>query len=261
MNDSAIGVFDSGIGGLALVNELNKWIAPENVIFHYDPLILNDTKDEKEQVREYTQKNISYLINKNVKMIISCSSEANTVYGLKSPESEVKYSGIFLPAAQAACGATKNNKIAVLGSPQVVKKGGYVRTIKNIKPTAAVIGCVCPLLSQMLETGLDESSQAVKKELTQALNTVTEDHADTVIVAQGQFFAAQKLIREILGPDVSIISPYEETAKQAYNYLLSSDLLSERDQTGINEINLEDNKKEITDMVSLFIDSSNTVYK
>ncbi|MDO5559330.1 MAG: hypothetical protein Q4F95_06990 [Oscillospiraceae bacterium] len=260
MNDCAIGIFDSGIGGLALVDELNKYLPDEDIIFHYDPLELTDTENDKNLIKEYINKNIQYFLNKNVKMILSCSSEANTVSGLKTPDTQVKYSGVFLPAAQAACGATKNNKIGILGSAQVVKKGGYVRVIKNIKPNAAVTGCICPMLSQIIETGLTAGDPAVRLALEQSLQTLIADKTDTVILADGHYTAVRTLAAEILGPSVAVISPFEETAKQAYNYLLSSDLLTFRETTGLNRIDLETDHENFSGIASMFIERENTVF-
>lgn len=239
MKNCAVGVFDSGMGGLALVNELNNLIPDENIIYIADKIQVTDLIKDKETVLQYAEKNIGFLERHDVKMIISACGDVNTLFGVKPPETQTEYSGIFLPAAQAACGATKNNKVGIIGSSSIIKRGGYAKIIKNIKPGTLVTGVACPLLSNIIESGLtgkesNSLSQAAEKYFT----VLKQEKVDTVILADGHYAVIKNIISDILGDTVTLISPYEETAKHVYNCLLESDMLSDEGLPAQNKIYL-----------------------
>ncbi len=257
MKDCAIGIFDSGIGGLALVNQLNIMLPNEKVIYYSKDICIEDSSKEKEILTDYVKSSVDFLKSKKVKMIISASSDVNTLMGLKFPDVGVDFSGTFLPAAQAACGATRNNKIGIAGITSVIKKGGYARVIKNIRQGITVTGAACTKISEIAGDGIHLSESEMAESIRKDIAVVTDNKADTVIIADGISALLTERFTEILGTGIVLISPFEETARRICNDLLETDMMSEREVLPDNEIFVEGSMGVYNRLMPLFLQRKN----
>ena len=237
MKEHSIGVFDCGTGGLALVNELNLLLPSEKVIYFSENPEKDINADDKEAIKAYTADKIEFIKKYCVKAVISCCNEINYAWGMKIPQTDITYSGTFLPASQAASASTRNNRIAVIGSSSIVKKGAYAKILKNIRSNITVTGVACPYLSD-IQTTEDSiiSKEKFLKSTADIFEKLREEKVDTIIVADGYYQLIRDEIHSLAGDSFIIISPYEETAKKVYNDLLGSDLLTGREETSENII-------------------------
>ncbi len=262
MKECAIGVFDSGAGGLALVNELNLLLPSERILYFSENIDISDAKEEKEALKKYTQDKIEKFKKYDVKFILSCSSEVNTVYAHKFPQTDLRYSGTFLPAAQTACGATRTNKIAVIGSALIIKKGGYAKIIKNIRQNITVMGVTCPVLTEFVLGEKDLLDQEMFENSTREIfERLREEKIDTVILADGYYTLIRDKLLEICGDSFALVSPYEETAKKVYNDLLEADLLTDSEELPDNVIYAEENEEHLKKSADIFLKRASKISK
>lgn len=259
MKERAIGIFDSGIGGLELVRQLNILLPEEKIIFMSKDFETDDSRNEKDAVVQYSQSCVDFLLEKEVKMIISASGDVNTLYGLKFPEADVSFSGTFVPAVQEACGRTRNNKIGVTGISSVVKKGGFVKIAKNIRQGITVIGAACHKVHEITGDGLHISESEMAESIKNDIAPLLENKPDTVIIADGISLLYRKAFEELLGSGTAVITPFEETAKRIYNDLLESDMLSVRDDKPDNEIYVSGNISLFNRLSPMFLKRKNII--
>lgn len=254
MKEYSIGVFDCTVGGLALVNELNLLLPSEKVIYFSEKLKSDATADEKESLKNCTIDKIDFIKKYNVKAVVSCCSDINSAWGMKMPLTDITYSGTFLPAAQSACAVTRNNKIAVMGSSKIIKKGCYAKIIKNIRQNITVMGVACPYLSGMKE---DDTNFINKEDFIKSTSDIfeklREEKVDVVIVADGYYHLITDEIKKLAEGSFELISPYEETAKKIYNDLLGEDLLTDSEETADNIIYFDENEALHKKAVSFFL--------
>lgn len=265
MNNNAIGVFDSGLGGLTCLKELNKLIPNENVIYFGDTARLPYGPRSRETVLEYAHQDIAFVKSKNVKMIIAACGTVSSVLGSgKTSDGDVPFTGVLLPAAQAACGLTRNGKVGVIGTEATIKSGSYGKAIRGIRPDVSVIGAACPLFVPLVENGFTARDNKVAQLVTeQYLAPIKEEGVDTLILGCTHYPIIKDVISDFMGDSVTLVSSGEEAAKYAYKMLMSKEMLSDREETGTNTYYTSDSIELFEENARAFLGSSlnGDVYK
>lgn len=236
MNNNAIGVFDSGLGGLTCVKELNKLVPNENIIYFGDTARVPYGARGRETILEYARQDIAFIKKHNVKMIIAACGTVSSVLGSnKTSDGGIRFSGVLLPAAQTACSVTRNGKIGVIGTLATIKSGAYGKAIRGIRPDISVIGNACPLFVPLVENGFtDKDNPVTKLVVEQYLAPIKKEGVDTLILGCTHYPIIKDAIAEYMGSDVTLISSGEETAKYTYKTLMSLDMLTDRKERGVN---------------------------
>lgn len=236
MNNNAIGVFDSGLGGLTCLKELNQLIPNENVIYFGDTARIPYGTRSRETILKYAAQDIAFVKSKGVKLIIAACGTVSSVLGIgKTSDGDVPFTGVVLPAAQAACGITRNGKIGVIGTEATIKSGVYGKAIRSIRPDISVIGNSCPMFVPLVENGYTDRDNPVTKLIAeQYLAPIKREGVDTLILGCTHYPIIRDAIADYMGDSVKIISSGEEAAKFAYNMLTAKDMLANREETGTN---------------------------
>lgn len=236
MNNNAIGVFDSGLGGLTCVKELNKLIPNENIIYFGDNARVPYGARGRETILEYARQDIAFIKKHNVKMIIAACGTVSSVLGSsKTSDGETAFSGVLLPAAQTACSVTRNGKIGVIGTDATIKSGSYGKAIRSIRPDVKVIGNSCPLFVPLVENGFtDRDNPVTKLVVEQYLSPLKAEGVDTLVLGCTHYPIIRDTIADYMGENVTLISSGEEVAKYAYNMLMRNDMLTDREEKGTN---------------------------
>ena len=241
MNNDAIGVFDSGIGGLTAVKELNKILPNENIIYFGDTARIPYGSRSRETILKYAMQDTAFLRSHKIKMLIAACGTVSSIVGSKPLVEDIPYTGVLLPAAQAACGATKNGRIGVIGTVATIKSGSYAKIIKTIRPSSFVVGNSCPLFVPLVENGFTGIENKVTRMVAeQYLEPIKNEGVDTLILGCTHYPIISDIIADIMGDGVTLISSGEEAAKYAYNCLLEKDMLTEREEKGKNEFYVSD---------------------
>lgn len=257
MNNSAIGVFDSGVGGLTCVKELIKLMPNENVVYLGDTARVPYGTRSKEKIAEYGRQDINFLERHNVKIVIVACGTVSSVLmttplfdGTKITE----FSGVLEPAVQTACAVTKNNKIGVIGTPATIKSGAYGKAIRKIKPDAKVIGQACPMFVPLVENGYTQKDCQVTRLIAEEyLKIMKEKEVDTLIMGCTHYPMLKDIIGDIMGNDVKLISPGEEAAKYAKNVLTINDSLTDSTEKGHLELYCTDSVELFSENVKSFL--------
>ena len=115
MHKQAIGVFDSGIGGLTILRALRKALPHENFIYFGDTANVPYGGKSKAMVTRLATAVAQFLQTQQVKLIVvACNTASAQALPALSKSLSVPVMGVIAPGAQAAVSATKNHKIAVL---------------------------------------------------------------------------------------------------------------------------------------------------
>ncbi len=246
MKNYAIGVFDSGMGGLTAVKELNSLLPNENIIYFGDTARVPYGSRSRETVLKYAKQDAEFLCRHDIKMIIAACGTVSSVVGTGTLVDNMPFTGVIHPAVQAACGATRNGKIGVIGTPATIKSGYYAKAIKEINPHAKVVGNACPLFVHLVENGYIQRDNKITILAAQEyLEPIKNENVDTLILGCTHYPVIKDIIADIMGHDVKLISSGAEAAKYAYNCLIEKDLLAAREEKGKNTFY-------VSDSVSLF---------
>ncbi len=254
MNNDAIGVFDSGTGGLTAVKELNKLLPSENIIYFGDTARVPYGTRSKETIIQYTNQAINFLKNHKVKMIIIACGTASSVLSACEPITEIPFTGVVLPAVQAACGSTRMGRIGVIATPATIKSGCYGKAIRTIRPDTFVVGNPCPLFVPLVENGFfGKNNEVARLVAKQYLAPIIAEKVDTLILGCTHYPLLQDIIADIMGENVTLISAGEEAAKYASAILTEKELLSDSGEKGTNEFYVSDSVEMFADNAKIYL--------
>lgn len=255
MNNSAIGVFDSGIGGLTCVKELNRLMPNENIVYFGDTARIPYGTRSKETILKYAEQDIALIKKHNIKMIIAACGTVSSVFGVgKKMAGDIPFTGVLLPTVQEACSRTRNGKIGVIGTAATIKSGAYGKAIRTIRSDVSVVGNSCPLFVPLVENGFTSRVNPVTKLVVeQYLAPVKKEGVDTLILGCTHYPMLTEAIHDYMGDGVELISSGSAAANYACAFLTGKDMLTDRSERGRNEFYCSDSSALFTENARAFL--------
>ena len=214
MDTRPIGIFDSGVGGITVFSELVNALPNESMIY------LGDTKQfpygnkSKETIIELAKKNIEFLIEKDVKVIvIACGTATSQALDVVKKIYNVPIIGIIEPTVLSLRG-DNINKIGVMGTTGTIRSGSWETEIKKLIPNVKVVNNACPILAQIAEEGWT-NNEIARLTIAEYVKIFKENPVQKLILGCTHYPLFTNLIRQELGDETEIIN----TGKKVGNYL------------------------------------------
>ncbi len=257
MSEKAIGVFDSGLGGLTAVKELVKVLPRENIIYFGDTARVPYGTRSRETIIKYAEQDADFLLSKGVKMVIAaCGTVSSNAEGL-ADALPVPFTGVITPVAAAAANATKNGKVGVIGTSASVKSGAYEKEILKCNHKIKVYQQECPLFVPLVENGfISENDDIVKLVVERYLSEMKREGIDTLILGCTHFPIIAKAISNYLGRSVTLIDSGRETALYAAHLLGTNHLLNTADKVGTCQFYVSDTVESFRSTAEIFLGKS-----
>lgn len=241
MDNRPIGIFDSGVGGITVLKEIQRELPNENYIY------LGDTKNfpygdkSKDEIVKFAIQNVKYLIKKDVKIIvIACGTATSQTIDILRQKFEIPIIGIIEPTVEYI----KENKyknIGVIATEGTIKSGAWENKLKEKEPDIKVISKACPMLATIAEEGRATGVEG-KKAIKEYMQPFKENGIDKIILGCTHFPIYEQLIKDEFKYKIELIN----TGKTVSIYLKK--LLKERGlcsdiKKGRIEINLTKEEK------------------
>ncbi|MFA5840166.1 MAG: glutamate racemase [Candidatus Margulisiibacteriota bacterium] len=206
-----LGVFDSGVGGLSVLEEIMHKLPHEDVIYLADTARVPYGGRSPEEIVKINQEIIPYLIKKGAKLIvIACGTSSALAYPVLADDYPVAMVNVIDPGARSAVAATHNGKIGVIATVGTINSNAHRDRITALNPAAEVFAAACPLFVPLIEGGFIESDET-RKVAKEYLKPLIEEGIDTLILGCTHFPHLAKVIQSIVGEKVTLINPAEET--------------------------------------------------
>ncbi|MBE6621731.1 MAG: glutamate racemase [Ruminococcaceae bacterium] len=209
-----IGIFDSGLGGLTAVKELRRLMPGEPLIYFGDTGRVPYGSRSAATIVKYASQDAAFLLSQGVDAIlIACGTVSTTALKELEKNLPVPVIGVVEPAAEAAVKATKNGRIAVIGTSATIRTGAFEAAIRARMPEAEVISRPCPLFVPLVEAGFTAPDcEITRLTCEHYLAPIRESGADTLILGCTHYPLLAPILSEIL-PGVTLISSGAEAAK------------------------------------------------
>ncbi len=215
MDTRPIGIFDSGLGGLTCVKEVLDLMPNEDVIYFGDTGRVPYGTKGRDTILKYARQDIKFLRRFDVKyIIIACGTASSAALPLIENDYGIEIEGVVNPASAEAVAATKNGKIAVLGTAGTVRSGKYAEVISELDGGASVFQKACPMFVPLVENGYT-SGKIAEEIAREYLAPVMEFGADTIILGCTHYPILQDVIRKIAGDGESLINSGAAAARAA----------------------------------------------
>lgn len=224
MPERAIGVFDSGVGGLTVLKEILHRFPGEELIYLGDTARVPYGTKSPATVLRYAQEAATFLVSRRVKMlVVAC----NTASAVALPDLAERFSlpvvGVIEPGARRAVSITRSRRVGVIGTEGTVKSGAYSRALQSLDPRIEVFPVPCPLFVPLAEEGWAEHPVA-RLAAREYLGPLLERGIDTLVLGCTHYPLLKRTLREVLGEGVALVDSAEETARSVGQVLRDRDL-------------------------------------
>ncbi len=226
----AIGIFDSGLGGLTVVREIIKLMPEEDIVYFGDTGRVPYGTRSLETIRRYTREDEKFLLSHDVKLIVAACGTVSSVASDTARELPVPFIEVVTHSVDAAVRATKNKKIGVLGTNATIRSGAHKRRILEQIPDATVIENSAALLVPLVEEGwCSEDDPVVLGTVKRYLQPMMDAGVDTIILGCTHFPVLKSAIARIMGSDVTLINMGTSAAEAVKELLKKNDAMSGND--------------------------------
>ena len=225
MSDNrAIGIFDSGLGGLTVAREIIKLLPQENIVYFGDTGRVPYGTRSRETIRRYALEDERFLLSKNVKLIVAACGTVSSVAADTGDLLPVPFIEVVSHSCYAAARVTKNKKIGVLATSATVSSGAHREKLLSLLPDAQIVEQSGTLLVPLVEEGWISADDAVVTgTLERYLEPMKEAGVDTVILGCTHFPVLEAAIRRVLGEGVTLINMGEAAAERVRELLVECD--------------------------------------
>ena len=231
-NDGAIGVFDSGLGGLTVVKVLRQVLPQEDIIYLGDTARVPYGNKSASLVKEYALQIATFLREHAVKMIVvACNTASATAVAALRAQFPIPIVDVIHPGVKAALKRTQNGHVGVIGTLATIRSGAYTKALKKRSPTVQVVCQACPLFVPLAEEGWLEGP--VPEEVAKHyLEPFKRDTVDTLILGCTHYPLLKPIIKRVLGPTPVLIDSAEAVAEEVVNTLARDNLVTTHSSPG-----------------------------
>ncbi|NLL05254.1 MAG: glutamate racemase [Clostridiaceae bacterium] len=213
MDNRPIGVFDSGIGGLTVLKEINRLLPQESVVYFGDSGRAPYGTKSEDTVIKYTFQDIRFLQNQDIKMIvIACNTASACSLDRVKHSFDFPIVEVVGPGSGAAAKSTVNKKVGVIGTPATISSGVYEKAITRIDSNIEIFSKPCPMFVPLVEEGWWENDIAFRI-AEEYLLPLKECGIDTLVLGCTHYPLLQNTIQRVMGDEVKLVNSALEVAK------------------------------------------------
>ena len=233
MDNRPIGVFDSGVGGLTVVNALVQSTSSETIYYVGDTARVPYGNKSKKRIQQYSEEIIDWLIKKDCKMVVvACNTASSLAIDYLQKKFSLPIIGVIDPGVQLAISRTKSQSIGVTGTHATIESNAYGEKLKFVKPKINIINQSCPLFVPLVEEGLTKGP-ITKLIVESYLSHFKSTDVDTLILGCTHYPILAAVIKEVVGKNISLIDSGKATAEVVIEILNKNGLRSEDSNGGV----------------------------
>lgn len=252
MNNSPIGIFDSGVGGLTVLKEIEKLLALEDIIYFGDTARVPYGNKSKSTIVKFSRENTQFLLTKKVKIVVvACNTSSALALDELKEEFNVPILGVIESGVRKAVEVSKTGRIGVIGTRSTIKSKGYQCLIKEMNPKAEVYARDCPLFVPLAEEGI-LNSRITREAIKMYLKDFKEKKIDTLVLGCTHYPLFENEISDYL-KGVRIVNSAKEVASHTRDTLAANNLLSESKKKTKKEFYLSDESEGFAKLARLFL--------
>jgi len=248
----AIGIFDSGVGGLTVARELISQLPNEDIIYFGDTARVPYGIKSRETVIKFSIENILFMLKHDVKLIcVACNTVSSFALPVIKNHFRVPIVGVISPGVKEAVYATQNKRVGVIGTRGTINSRAYESEIKQLDPSVKVIGVSCPLFVPFAEEGLIEGSAVMELAKTY-LKPLKRAGVDAVILGCTHYPLLKPVIKKVMGSSVELIDSAKQVAIEVKD-ILSNEGLCNTKGKGSHKFFVSDNPEWFKSLAGRFL--------
>lgn len=247
MDNRPIGIFDSGVGGITVLKEIQKELPNEDYIYLGDTENFPYGEKSQDEIVKLAIKNVEYLIKKDVKIIvIACGTATSQAIESLHLKFDIPIVGIIEPTIQYVK-KQKYKEIGVIATEGTIRNGAWEKKLKENIPNINVISRACPMLATIAEEGRTTGEEG-RNAIREYMKPFKEKRIDKIILGCTHFPIYEQVIRKELGYDVELINTGRTVSNYLKKYLNEKNLMANK-EIGKIETYLTKEEKEFSNIM------------
>ena len=249
MDKRAIGVFDSGLGGLTAVRRLHALMPQENIIYFGDTGRVPYGTRGRDIITKYARQDVAFLRQYDLKsIIIACNTVSAIALDLLSKENDIPIIGTVEPACRRAMTMTRTGRVGVIGTAATIRSGAYEKYLHKKDGTLDLFTQACPLFVPLVENGrVHRGDVVIETVVKEYLTPLKDAGVDTLILGCTHYPLLEEVIGDFMGPDVTLIDSGAEAAN------LASTQFDPNEGTGTTQYFVSDDPQGFDQLAELFL--------
>ncbi|MFH1784176.1 MAG: glutamate racemase [bacterium] len=249
----AIGVFDSGLGGLTVVKELLRKLPSEDIVYFGDTARLPYGTKSERVITEFSFQNTEFLLKHKIKLlVVACNTASSMSLAKLKKRYKLPIIGVIEPGVKAAAGATRNKRIGVIGTEGTIGTGSYERALKKELKGVKVFSQPCPLFVPLTEEGWTQKDITAKV-AAEYLKGLKAKKVDTLILGCTHYPLLKGIIAKVMGKNVKLIDSAKATAQEVKEVLSKKGLLNKSSLRGKHRFFVSDLHNRFVDIGKRFL--------
>jgi glutamate racemase len=228
--NAQIGVFDSGVGGLTVLQEIHRHLPQESVLYFGDTARVPYGNREPAEIIQFVREILWMMAKRNVKMaIMACSTGSALALDVVQDEFDFPIVGVVKPGALAA--VQSGRRIGVIATQATVKSQAYGQEMRRRAPTIDVWEVACPAFVPLIENDMIDSPEMMKV-AREYLQPLIDQNIDTLVFGCTHYPHLRRVFEQILPAHVTYVNPAEATVREISRVLVQKELQSDNNWVG-----------------------------
>ncbi|MHB8191937.1 MAG: glutamate racemase [Bellilinea sp.] len=254
-----VGVFDSGVGGLSVLQAIRSLLPAQPLLYFGDQAHVPYGPRSLEEVRAFSEEITRFLLRRGARLIVvACNTaSAAALQHLRQVFPDVPFVGME-PAVKPAAERSQTHRVGVLATPATFQGALYASVVERFTHGTTIFQDTCPGLVQEIEDGRLDGEET-RRILEQALLPMLENHIDTVVLGCTHYPFVIPLIQEIVGEFIQVIDPAPAIARQTRRLLEQNGWLSQAESPARMQFFTSGNPQFFSDLLLQLIGESGHV--
>ena len=248
-----IGIFDSGLGGLTVYKQIRKLLPREHIIYLGDTARVPYGSKSTATIENFAVQITRFLLDQPVKsIVIACNTASSLALDSVSSLTDLPVINVIEPGVEAALKATRNNRIAVIGTTATIESQSYPRAVEKIKSDIITHAAACPLFVPLVEEGWEEHPVTTQIAREYLLPLIKLD-IDVLILGCTHYPILKPALKRILPDNVIITDASLAVAEAVKSTLEEKQLLNNHSVAGTDLFYVTDFPRKFTSISSRFL--------
>ena len=223
-----IGIFDSGVGGLAIYRALREQLPYENFAYFADSKFCPYGERTPEEIESRVSEVAAFLVKLGAKAIVVACNTA-TVHAVAALRERYALPIIGVePGIKPAAAASKTRSIVLLATRRTLESSSIARLRELYGGDSELVLQPCPGLVERVEAGGVDDSDTLEL-LSRFVRPALESNADTIVLGCTHYIFLEAQIRAMAGPNIAVVEPSQAVAQQLLRRIGNRTPCSERD--------------------------------
>ena len=205
-----LGVFDSGVGGLTVLEALRRRMPHRDFVYVGDTARAPYGRKPPEMVFGFAEGIVNFLCRVGVEgIVIACNTASAVALPAIAETCSVPVWGVIDPGVEAATRASRSGHVGIIGTPATIRSGAYQSRLEA--RGFRVWAKACPMLVHVVEEGLSNEPEG---EVLVRHYLKGRPEIDTLILGCTHYPLLRETIARAVGPDVQLVDSAEVTAER-----------------------------------------------